>query len=232
MFTYYLDLALHSLKRNKVLTALMVLAIAVGIGASMTTLTVMHLLSGDPVPTRSGTLFYPQVDPDPSPKATHQPYDVMDYRSAFDLWSAQRADRQAMVARGALRLTAPQVNQAPLMAQMLSTTADFFPMFDVPFRYGGGWTAQDDEQHARVAVISSDLNAKLFGGANSVGRTLRLKDTDVRIVGVLAPSARRTPISPARRRNFANSRPTVLNRQISRKANASRVCRRTSPGTT
>jgi putative ABC transport system permease protein len=38
-----------------------------------------------------------------------------------------------------------------------------------------------------VAVISSDLNIKLFAGANSVGRTLRLKDSDVRIIGVLAP---------------------------------------------
>ncbi|HEY1589591.1 MAG TPA: ABC transporter permease [Rhodanobacter sp.] len=186
MFAYYLDLAVRSLKRNKVLTALMVLAIAVGIGASMTTLTVMHLLSGDPVPTRSGTLFYPQVDPDPSP-GQKQPYDMMDYRSALDLWSAHRADRQAMVTSSQLRLTAPQVNLPPLMAQMLSTTSDFFPMFDVPFRYGGSWTAQDDANRTRVAVISSDLNDKLFNGANSVGRTLRLKDTDVRIIGVLAP---------------------------------------------
>ncbi|KRE85427.1 ABC transporter ATP-binding protein [Rhodanobacter sp. Soil772] len=187
MFGYYIDLAWRSLRRNKVLTALMVIAIAVGIGASMTTLTVMHLLSGDPVPTRSGTLFYPQVDPDPSPTASHQPYDVMDYRSALDLWNAHRADRQAMVTSSQLRLTAPQVNLPPLMAQMLSTTSDFFPMFDVPFRYGGGWTAQDDENRARVAVISSDLNNKLFNGADSVGRTLRLKDADVRIIGVLAP---------------------------------------------
>jgi putative ABC transport system permease protein len=186
MFAYYLDLALRSLKRNKVLTALMVLAIAVGIGASMTTLTVMHILSGDPIPTRSGMLFYPQVDPDPN-QGQKQPYDMMDYRSALDLWSAHRADRQAMVSSSALRLTAPQVNLPPLMAQMLSTTSDFFPMFDVPLRYGSSWTAQDDENRARVAVISSDLNDKLFNGANSVGRTLRLKDTDVRIIGVLAP---------------------------------------------
>jgi putative ABC transport system permease protein len=187
MFAYYLDLALRSLKRNKVLTALMVIAIAVGIGASMTTLTVMHLLSGDPVPTRSGTLFYPQVDPDPAPGQGHQPWDMMDYRSAVDLWSAHRADRQALVTSSQLRLTAPGVNLPPFMAQMLSTTADFFPMFDVPFRYGGSWTAQDDQKRARVAVISSDLNDRLFHGGNSVGRTLRLKDADVRIVGVLAP---------------------------------------------
>ncbi len=61
MFSYYLDLALRSLKRNKMLSALMILAIAVGIGASMTTLTVMHLLSGDPLPGRSAHIFYPQV---------------------------------------------------------------------------------------------------------------------------------------------------------------------------
>ncbi|EIM04767.1 MULTISPECIES: ABC transporter permease [Rhodanobacter] len=187
MLGYYLDLALRSLKRNKVLTALMVLAIAVGIGASMTTLTVMHLLSGDPLPGRSGTLFYPQVDPDPDPSPNHQPYDMMDYRSAQELWSAHRADREAMVTSSQLRLTVPQVNLPPLMAQMLSTTSDFFPMFNVPFRYGSGWTAQDDHSRARVAVISSDLNDKLFNGADSVGRTLRLKDSDVRIVGVLAP---------------------------------------------
>lgn len=187
MFAYYLDLALRSLKRNKVLTALMVIAIAVGIGASMTTLTVMHLLSGDPLPGRSQHLFYPQVDPSPDPNPRHQPFDMMDYRSAMDLWSAHRADRQALIARATLKLRAPEVNQPPLMVRTLATTTDFFPMFDAPFRYGQGWNADDDAQRARVAVISDDLNRKLFGGADSVGRTLRLKDSDVRIVGVLAP---------------------------------------------
>ena len=58
-------------------------------------------------------------------------------------------------------------------------------MFKVPFRYGSAWTAADDANRARVAVISAELNDKLFGGADSVGRTLRLKDSDVRIIGVL-----------------------------------------------
>jgi putative ABC transport system permease protein len=58
-------------------------------------------------------------------------------------------------------------------------------MFKVPFRYGSAWTAADAASRARVAVISSDLNDRLFGGADSVGKTLRLKDSDVRIVGVM-----------------------------------------------
>jgi len=69
----------------------------------------------------------------------------------------------------------------------MSTTSDFFPMFDVPFQYGHGWSAAADANRARVAVISSDLNNRLFGGGNSVGKTLRLKDSNVRIVRVLKP---------------------------------------------
>ena len=63
MLGYYLDLALRSLRRNKALTALMVVAIALGIGASMTTLTVFYVLSGDPVPGKSDRLFFVQMDP-------------------------------------------------------------------------------------------------------------------------------------------------------------------------
>jgi len=186
MFAYYLDLALRSLKRNKVLTALMVTAIAVGIGASMTTLTVMHLLSGDPLPGKSSRLFYAQVDASPDAKG-REPYDVLDYRSAMDLWSAQRADRQTLIANSMIKVRQTETNLPPLMLAMLSTTADFFPMFDVPFQYGGYWTADDDARHARVAVISADLNNQLFAGADSTGRILRLRDADVRIVGVLKP---------------------------------------------
>lgn len=185
MFGYYLDLALRSLRRNKVLTALMVLAIAVGIGASMTTLTVVHLLSGDPLPGRSGTLFFPQVDPTNSTSPASQPRDMMDYRSAMDLWSARRADRQALVTSIALKLTAPDVNQPPLMARVLTTTADFFPMFAVPLRYGHAWTNDDDARRGRSVVISADLNDKLFGGADSTGRILRLNGAELRIAGVL-----------------------------------------------
>ncbi len=187
MFAYYLKLALRSLRRHPVLTALMVLSIAVGIGAAMTTLTVMHLLSGDPLPGRSQHIFYPQVDALSTDRARRQPPDMLDYTSAMDLWRAQRADRQALVNDSRIKLQAPDTGHPSLMTTMLSTHADFFPMFAVPFAFGGAWTAEDDERHARVAVISADLNEKLFGGDNSVGRTLRIRDAEVRIVGVLAP---------------------------------------------
>ena len=53
MFLYYFDLALRSFRSARGLTALMVLTIAMGIGASMTTLTTFRALSGDPLPGHS-----------------------------------------------------------------------------------------------------------------------------------------------------------------------------------
>jgi putative ABC transport system permease protein len=79
----------------------------------------------------------------------------------------------------------------PFYVEARYTTADFFAMFAAPFRYGHGWDAADDEAKARDVVISSELNERLFGGANSVGRNLRMADSLFRIVGVLgnwAPS--------------------------------------------
>ncbi|MET1023330.1 MAG: ABC transporter permease, partial [Pseudoxanthomonas sp.] len=131
MVAYYAKLALHSLRRNPVLTALMVLSIAVGIGASMTTLTVMHLLSGDPLPGRSQHIFYPQVDASPAGLNNTEPFDMLDFTSAMDLWRAKRADRQALVVNSEIKLKSVD-GKAALMSTMLSTHADFFAMFNVP----------------------------------------------------------------------------------------------------
>ena len=52
MFNYYTDLALRSLNRNPVLTGLMIAAIAFGISACMTTLTVFSPCPTDPIPAQ------------------------------------------------------------------------------------------------------------------------------------------------------------------------------------
>ena len=102
MFAYYLDLAFRSFRRNKALTALMVLGIALGIGAAMTTLTVFHVLSGDPLPERSHTLFYPQLDPRSMDGYTpgDEPEYQMTRRDAENLLRDAKGDRQAVMTGG------------------------------------------------------------------------------------------------------------------------------------
>ncbi|HEY1589689.1 MAG TPA: ABC transporter permease [Rhodanobacter sp.] len=187
MFTYYLDLALRSLGRNKALTALMVLAIALGIGASMTTLTVLHVLSGDPLPGKSSTLYYPQIDPQDikGMYPSKEPPDQVTLIDGQNLLRAARADRQALMAGGSVPVQPDQSSLDPFYVEARYTTADFFMMFDAPFLYGHGWTEAEGEAKAREVVIAKSLNDKLFAGANSVGRTLRMAGNAFRIVGVL-----------------------------------------------
>ena len=187
MFGYYFALALRSFKRNKALTFLMVLAIALGIGASMTTLTVFYMLSGDPIPQKSDKLFYPRIDPRSANGFTpgDEPEDQFTRYDAERLLRDKKGDRQAFMSGGSMAVESEDGKIAPFAVDARYTTADFFPMFEVPFRFGNGWNAGDDESRARVAVISQTLNDKLFNGANSVGRNLQASGQTFRIIGVM-----------------------------------------------
>lgn len=187
MFAYYFDLALRSFRRNRALTALMVLAIALGIGASMTTLTIFHVLSGDPIPQKSDRLFYVQLDPATMDGYTagEEPEEQMTRYDAEELLRQARGDRQAMMTGGSVGVEPEKQGLDPFYADARYTTADFFPMFETPFLYGSGWSAEQDARHGRVTVISKPLNEKLFGGADSTGRTVRFGGVDFQVVGVL-----------------------------------------------
>ena len=187
MFGYYLNLALRSFKRNKALTALMVLAIALGIGASMTTLTVFHVLSGDPIPDKSDRLFYVQLDPEPKRgyRPGEEPQSQLTRFDSETLLKQKRGFRQTLTAGGNVVITPDKPGATPQLVDARYASTDFFPMFDVPLRYGRGWTSGEDDAKARVAVISRELNDQLFGGADSTGKTLHIAPNDFRIVGVL-----------------------------------------------
>ena len=187
MFGYYLNLAVRSFKRNKALTALMVLAIARGSGASMTTLTVFHVLSGDPIPAKSDRLFYVQLDPESMRgfRPGEEPARQMTRFDSEALLKQKRGLRQTLMSGGNVVLSSDKPGSSPQLVDARYAASDFFPMFDVPLRYGRGWTAGEDEAKARVAVISRELNDKQFGGADSTGKTLRIDGNDFRIVGVL-----------------------------------------------
>ena len=189
MFGYYLQLALRSFGRNKVLTSLMVLTIAVGIGATMTTLALYFVLSGDPIPHKSAQLFYPQLEPRSLGKDATLDKDPLPQMSRYDaeeLLRQRRGDRQALMSGGSLTLQPGGNIAQPFRASARYTSADFFPMFDVPLLSGNAWSKKDDDERARVAVIHRTLASRLFGTEEAVGRELRLPQGTFRVVGVSA----------------------------------------------
>jgi len=189
MFNYYLQLGLISLKRNPVLTALMVLGIALGIAATMTSLTLLHVMGSDPIPWKSDKLHYVQLDNwDPNQaydQETGNPPDQVTYRDAQALMEAGKADKQAAMFKIALPIQPENPEVKPFLALGRATYGDFFAMFEPPFQYGGGWDHAQDTGHGRVVVLSKETNEKLFGGQDSVGKKVRMNEIDYTVVGVL-----------------------------------------------
>lgn len=185
--SYYFGVAVRCFRRDRTITALVVMAVALGIGASMTVLTVFHVLSGDPLPGKSQTLFYVQVDPEgrhgyypgvePVPRLTR--FD------AESLYASARASRQVIMYGGSVVMHPPNITMKPFNESARYTSPEFFYLFETPFRYGAPWGMAAERGRRKVVVIGKALNDKLFGGRNSVGHVLQINDTDFRIVGVL-----------------------------------------------
>lgn len=188
MFSYYFGLGLRSLRRNPMLTALMIMAIGFGVAASMITWSVFRAVSGNPIPGKSSRLFTPQVDAwGPRQNLKGEPADALGYVDAMALMNVHQARRQTLLYPVQLSVIPGSGHSLPLATNGYAVQADFFPMFEVPLEYGSSWSAQEDQARASVVVISDQLNRKLFGGKDSVGRTITFGDHDYRVVGVTAP---------------------------------------------
>ncbi len=197
MFRYNLELALRGLRGFPKSTVLVVLTVALGLSACMTTLALLHVLSADPLPGRSEHLYLAWVDTVLAKPFNYQSLNGVtqaNYRriklaDAQALLAAHRAVRQAVVADMAADEISADGKHAQRSQLILATSADFVPMFGVALRYGRNWTAAEDAAHAPVVLIDTELAQKLFGTVNAVGRRVRLRNTLFQVVGVIAPYA-------------------------------------------
>jgi putative ABC transport system permease protein len=187
MIRYYMKLGLLSIGRNPVLSALMVAAIATGIGACMTIVNIDYIMSGNPIPHRSDVLHHVQLD-SWDPFASDDDYDLprqVTYQDGTALLAAGRATRQVLSYRSDRVVQPEDPDQLPFTVDSRSTSADFFAMFDTPFLYGGGWDAAADNDQEQVVVINKEINERLFSGENPVGRKLVMNGDTYRVSGVI-----------------------------------------------
>ncbi|WUR12822.1 ABC transporter permease [[Empedobacter] haloabium] len=188
MFAYYFKLGLRNLRRNPALTALMVLTLAVGVAASVSTLTILHVMSGDPIPHKSDRLIVPLIDNGqlqgyaPGDKPDD---DQISYRDAMNLLASKQGIRRTAIMGTGGAIEPERKDMPSFAATGLAPTRDFFAMFDVPFLYGQAWSEADDRAGADVIVLSRKLAEKLYGDVNPVGRRVRYNGFDFQIVGVI-----------------------------------------------
>ena len=188
MLAYNLRLAIKSLKKNPVLSLLMIGAIGLGIGVCMTTLTVYTLMSNNPIPQKSDVLNAVQLDswsPDEAWDEPNLPPRELTYRDATALMKNAPAKKQLVMFRSGFALQDMAAKLPPFEVDARVTSANFFSMFDVPFRYGGGWDAAADAAAAQVVVLTKSINDKVFGDVDSTGKSITLNGREFRVLGVL-----------------------------------------------
>jgi putative ABC transport system permease protein len=190
MFRYHLFLGVRSLRRNPILTALMVLTLAIGVAASMSTLTVLHVMSGDPIPDKSDRLIVPWLDvaelkghvPGEKPEFFHN---QVTYQDAMAMLRSGQGSRRTVV-QDIFGLVEPARPDLPMTSvEGVATTADYFRMFEVPFRYGVPWRAEQDGAASNVAVLSQRRAEALFGKGNPVGKRFRMWNREFAVIGVV-----------------------------------------------
>ncbi|MBQ4836266.1 MULTISPECIES: ABC transporter permease [Pseudoalteromonas] len=193
MGKYYFKLAWLSLKKTPLLSLLMIGTIAIGIAASMTTITVGYMMGQNPLPHKSERVAMVHLNSwDPSQPIGYRKNGEVDipslltYQDAMALLAANKADKHVPFVsfNSAVRAENEDVIDAQLH-QIRSTSRHFFSVFGAPFIYGGTWSEEADQQGQSVIVLSKRENDRLFQGANSVGEHIIVGTHLYRVVGVI-----------------------------------------------
>ncbi len=189
MFAYNLRLAWLSIRRTPIVSALTVAAIATGIGACMTMLSIYYLSAQNPIAHKSDVLFHVQVDNRPVREdydPAEEPRDQLSYIEAEAFRATAPADAKAAMYKTAFAVQPENPDVLPYQELGRATDNDFFDMFDLEFLEGSAWPDSVDQNPEPVAVITQSQKEKLYGAdASAVGKRLRLDQTDYEIVGVV-----------------------------------------------
>lgn len=189
MFAYYLKLSWQSIRRNPIISSLMMLALAMGVGSFMVIMTIYYYASSDPIPNKSDRLYAIQLDAgdiesDYEVEANDDLVASLTYLDAKNLMEEDLPVKDKTMHYRFSRLIMPDNKDIDYFgAEVRATTRSFFSMFDFEFLYGGSWTEADDKG-LNVVVLTEEINDKLFAGENSVGKILKTNDGNLTITGV------------------------------------------------
>lgn len=182
MLAYYSKLAWRHILQTPALSLLIVMAIALGIGASMTMISYYKAMAYNPAEERSESLHAVQLaafgndmeewggTSDGLPvQLTHQ--DVNNLRQA-ELSFANTAIYQFMTVVVSQREGVSPTNDYAGRY----VDRDFFSMFDLKFLHGEAWSPEVDKDAEKQVVITKTLSEWIFGEVNSVGKTFVMID--------------------------------------------------------
>lgn len=186
MLNYYLWLGWRNLRRNPVLTTLMVLILAIGVAASVSTLTILHVMSADPIPQKSQRLFTVELDSQPLDGYTpgSKPDYQLSYQDVRNFLASPVGVRKAGLYTVQGVFEAGRADLGVSIEDGMAASRELFGILEIPMLHGQIWQAADDEQGRDVVVLSRALAEKMFSTTNAVGRQVKLWGAPYQVIGV------------------------------------------------
>jgi putative ABC transport system permease protein len=179
--------ALRQLAKHPGFTAVAVLTLALGIGANTAIFSVVDGVLLRPAPFRESDRLMMVWETDRHSGTSHEPSAIPDFLDFQDRSGAFRTLTAFMPTETTL---SPDDGRAVRLATLV-VSHEFLPMVGVGPLAGRVFTAEDDaEGGAPVAMIGERLWERLFSrDPDIVGRTLRIDDRPVTVIGVLPANA-------------------------------------------
>jgi putative ABC transport system permease protein len=184
-----LRFALRQLLKNPGFTAVAVLTLALGIGATTAIFSVVHAVLLQPLPYPEPDRLVRIHETIPVRGVERVPVSVANYLD----WRRQAASFSEMAAHRWLDINLTGAGEARRL-KGARVTSGFFAVLGVPPILGRSFTAEEEARgRHQVALISEEMWRRDFGGEASVlGRSLTL-DGEVHVVVGVMPSRMRYP---------------------------------------
>ena len=177
-----LRIAIRSLRRTPGFTAVVVLTLALGIGATTAIFSVVNAVLLNPLPYPSADRLMMVWVTNP---AENIDKDVTSFPTFSD-WEAQATTFAAMAARSSATFTLTGAGD-PFLVPGARVSGRFFDLFGVPAAVGRALQAADAQPgRDQVAVLSHELWQERFAGDGTViGRRVDINGRPFEIVGVM-----------------------------------------------
>ena len=183
--------AVRHFRRTPLSTATMIVVLSLGIGTTVVLFTILNSIATMPAPgiARDESLVRIRGSMSDATGVRHRLLswpEVQEYTGRTDLFSAVAAHADEVAA-----ITTADGNSTPLTAAVIYSTANYFDVLEIRPVVGRVPSAERDPTRlatSPTAMISFGMWQQRFGSApDVVGRTVRVNDVPVEIVGVAPP---------------------------------------------
>jgi macrolide transport system ATP-binding/permease protein len=178
--------AFRLMAANRALSAAVFLSLALGIGVSTATFSIVNYVALQrlPVPETERVVRVTSASPESQ-------VDEFSYPDFADLRKGARAFEALASAEDEAATVDPHTGASPRMTLALVVSGDFFRVMRLEPVLGRVFRPEEDEEpnRDRVALISYEMWQRDFGGRRDIlGKTIRVNATEFTVIGVVSRS--------------------------------------------